>query len=87
METVYISLAAFGGGMTSTILGWLQSGLPFVPRKFFASALRSLLAGGSFAMAYSTVMGTPTIADMIVAFGAGAGVEVLGHRLAGSVKK
>ena len=86
MGTIYVSLAAFGGAITASLLGWLESGVPFVARKFFASALRALVAGGSFAIAYSTVMGTPTIADIVIAFGAGAGVDVIGNRLAGSMK-
>ena len=87
METIYVSLAAAGGALGSSFLGWLESKEDFVPRKFMASFMRAVLSGGAFAVAYSTVMGTPTIADMVVAFGAGAGVDVLGHRLSGSISK
>ena len=83
METIYVSLAAFGGALGSSLLGYLNSKEGFDSRKFTASFMRAILAGGTFAVTYSTVMGAPTIGDMIVAFGAGAGVDVLGHRLAG----
>ena len=86
METIYISLAAAGGALGSSFLGWLTSKEDFIPRKFMASFMRAVLAGGAFAVTYSTVMGAPTIGDMVVAFGAGAGIDVLGHRVAGSVK-
>lgn len=85
METLYVSLSAFGGGLASALLGWLHSGLSFNGRKFSASFLRAVLAGSAVAGTYA-VIGPAGIEDIIMAFGAGAGVDVLGHRLAGSVK-
>ena len=77
----YISLAAFGGGLVSGLLGWLHKGEAFDGKKFFASALRAVVAGGTVAVTYSTVKGSPDIVDIITAFVAGAGVDVIGHRL------
>lgn len=79
METLYVALSAFAGGLASGALGWLRSGTPFTGHKFMASMLRSLLAGGAFATTYALV-GSPKIEDIIIAFGAGAGVDVLLHR-------
>ena len=62
----------------------MRSGQPFIPRKFAASVLRALLAGGAFAGTYAMI-GPAGIEDIIVAFGAGAGVDVLLHRV-GSMK-
>ena len=78
----YISLAAFGGGLASGLLGWLHAGGKFDGKKFFASGLRAVVAGGVAAVAHSQVIGSPTWVEIITAFVAGAGVDVLGHRLA-----
>lgn len=85
MEILYVALAAFGGGIASGIMGWLESGDYFDGRKFMASIVRALIAGGVFALGYS-LTGQVTIIDLITAFCAGAGVDVLGNRLAGSIK-
>lgn len=82
---LYVSLSAFGGGLASAVLGWMRSGQPFIARKFAASVLRALVAGGAFAGTYA-VIGAATMEDIVIAFAAGAGVEVLGHRVAGSMK-
>ncbi len=80
METLFVAASAFGGGLASGELGWLHGGEPFVGRKFAASVVRAFVAGGAFAGAY-TMMGAATIEDMVIAFAAGAGVDVIGHRL------
>ena len=85
MGIVYVSLAACAGGIFSAILGWLESGVTFNGRKFAASALRALTAGIVFAVGY-TIAGNVTIMDIAIAFVAGAGFDVLGNRLAGSIK-
>ena len=85
MGILYVSLAAFGGGIVSALLGWLESGESFIARKFASSVLRSLVAGAAFAITYA-VVGEPDMMSIIVAFMAGAGVDVLGNRLAGSIK-
>ena len=85
MGIVYVSLAAFAGGIASAILGWLDSGEVFAGRKFAASVLRAFVAGLVFAVGY-TLSGKVTVMDIIIAFVAGAGVDVLGNRLAGSIR-
>jgi hypothetical protein len=85
MGILYVSLAAFGGGIISALLGWMESGENFIARKFGASVLRALLAGGAFAATYSIVGGV-SLVDIVIALLAGAGVDVVLHRIAGSIK-
>lgn len=54
-------------------------------RKFFASALRSVLAGAVFAVGETISPGIGGGMGIMAAFLAGAGVDVLGNRLAGSI--
>ncbi len=85
MEILYVALSAFGGGIATAVMGWLESGEVFIGRKFASSVIRALVAGGVFAVGYQLV-GSVSIMDIIIAFAAGAGVDVLGNRLAGSIK-
>lgn len=85
MEILYVALSAFGGGIAAAIMGWLDSGEQFVTRKFTSSLIRALVAGVVFAVGY-TIIGGVTIMDIIIAFCAGAGVDVLGNRVAGSIR-
>lgn len=86
MGILYVSLAAFGGGIVSALLGWMGSGENFIARKFAASVLRALVAGGAWAITYSLVSGVATIENIVMAFLAGAGVDILGKRIAKSLK-
>ena len=85
MGILYVSLAAFGGGIAAGLLGWVESGESFIARKFASTVLRALLAGAAFAMTY-TFVGGVSLADIGIAFLAGAGVDVVAHRIAGSIK-
>ena len=85
MGILYVALAAFGGGIASAVMGWLDSGEVFEGRKFSSSVIRALVAGGVFAIGY-TLVGGVTILDIFIAFVAGAGVDVLGNRVAGSIR-
>lgn len=86
MNLVYIALAAFAGALVSAILGWLETNEPFAARKFLGSVLRAISAAAIFAATYSFKDG-PTPLDFLLAFLGGSGVDVLGNRLAGSIKK
>lgn len=85
MEILFVAVAAFGGGIAAAVMGWLESGEVFIGRKFTASVIRALVAGGVFAVGY-TLVGNISIMDIIIAFCAGAGVDVLGNRVAGSIR-
>ena len=84
MKVLYIALAALIGGVVAALLGWLESGEPFNPRKFGASVIRSLVAAAIFAAGYQ-VSGSIGIIDLLYAFLGGAGVDVIGNRISGKL--
>lgn len=86
MNILWIALAAFCGGLISATLGWCDSGEPFQPRKFLASVLRAVIAGAIFAAGYS-YLDEITGIDIIAALCGGAGVDALGNRAAGAIKR
>jgi len=82
MDRFYIALAALAGGLVAALLGWLESAEPFNSRKFGGSAIRALIAGIVFAVGYQ-LSETVSLLDLFYAFLGGAGVDVLGNRVAG----
>ena len=84
MDRVYIGLIALLGGLVAAFAGWLDSKEPFDGRKFGGSAVRSLIAAAVFAVGYQLSDGASTL-DLFYAFLGGAGVDVLGNRIAGSL--
>lgn len=82
MEKLYIALAALLGGLVAALLGWLESSEPFNTRKFGGSVIRALIAAIVFAVGYH-LSGSLVILDLFYAFLGGAGVDVLGNRIAG----
>ena len=86
MEIVYVGLAAFGGGIVAGLLGWLGKGLPFSGHKFVSNILRAMTAGGVIAISYPFIESMGLWAGLIGAFLAGAGIDVIGHRVAGTMR-
>jgi hypothetical protein len=84
MERLIIALVTLLGGMVAALVGWLDSKEPFDVRKFGGSAVRSLIAGIVFAVGYH-LSGAVSTLDLFYAFLGGAGVDVLGNRIAGSL--
>jgi hypothetical protein len=84
MERLIIALVAVVGGMVAALVGWLDSKEPFDARKFGGSAVRSLIAGIVFAVGYH-LSGAVNTLDLFYAFLGGAGVDVLGNRIAGKL--
>ena len=83
MSTIYIAMAALLGGIVTALLGWLESSESFNMRKFGGSVIRSLIAAAIFAAGYqSNAVG---IIDLVYAFLGGAGVDVIGNRISGSL--
>jgi hypothetical protein len=85
MNVIYIAASAFIGGIVSSLLGWFDSQEAFEARKFAASLVRALIAGVVFAVGYSYTNGLSPI-DIGIAFVGGAGIDVLGNRISGSIK-
>jgi len=86
MDALYLALSAASGCLVASFLGWLSSGENFIARKFLASFLRTIASGGIFATASTLVSGVATWENLVVAFLAGAGIDVVGHRIAGSIR-
>ena len=84
MDVLWIALAAFVGGILAAIAGWLETQEPFNPRKFGSSSVRALLAAVGVAIAYSYANDLSAL-DIAMALLAGAGVDVLGNRVAGAI--
>ena len=84
MERLYIALAALLGGLIAALVGWMESNEPFDPRKFGGSAIRALVASIIFAAGYQ-LSNSVTVLDLFYAFLGGAGVDVLGNRIAGKL--
>ena len=84
MDRLYIGLIALLGGLVSASIGWLDSKEPFDGRKFGRSVVRSLVAAVVFTVGYQLSDGVNTL-DLFYAFLGGAGVDVLGNRIAGSL--
>jgi hypothetical protein len=84
MDRLYIGLVALAGGLVAALVGWLDSQEPFDGRKFGGSAIRSLIAAAVFAVGYQLSDGV-NVLDLFYAFLGGAGVDVLGNRIAGSL--
>lgn len=84
MNVVLIAVAAFLGGIIAALIGWLETQAPFNPRKFAASVTRALVAAIGIAVAYTYVNSLSAL-DIAMAVLAGAGVDVLGNRIAGAI--
>ncbi len=80
MDRLIVALCALAGGLAAAMLGWLESGEAFAPRKFGGSAIRSLIAAVVFALGYE-LMGKLNMPDLFYAFLGGAGLDVLGNRI------
>lgn len=85
MDLIFIALAATIGAVIAGLLGWFGSGEVFNPRKFWPTILRAVIAGGIVAVSYPLIQTLGLWTGLIGAFLTGAGVDVLGNRLAGSI--
>jgi len=74
------------GAITVAILGWIDSGEPFNPRKFASSLLRAVFAGFVSALIFEGTTEATTF-TYLSAFLIGAGIDVAGHRLAGTLNQ
>ena len=89
MYILWYALVAFFGGVVAALVGWLDSHEDFNTRKFMSSVLRALVAGVGFAIAGIILPPTTTTAFIVMlltAFATGAGIDVLGNRIAGAIK-
>ena len=83
---IYVALSAFGGGILTALLGWLDSQEPFNARKFGRSMVAAILSGIGYALAYSAV-DVVGMRDILTAILGGAGVDVISNRVLGTVRR
>ena len=81
---LYIAGVAFIGGITSALLGWLDSNEAFNIRKFTYSIVHSIVAGVGFALTYPYIPPL-TAAMLMVAFLGGMGVDAGLNRAEGAI--
>ena len=83
MDRLFVGLVALLGGLVAALVGWLDSKEPFDGRKFGGSVVRSMIAAAIFTVGYQLSDGVNAL-DLFYAFLGGAGVDVMGNRIAGS---
>lgn len=78
---LWISLAAFGGGILAGYLGYLKSGNAWSWKIFQQSLITGLISGFVFGVGYIFTSEGLTIRDLVIAVLAGAGVDNLTNRV------
>lgn len=77
---------SIAGGVTSAVLGWMDSGEPFDARKFGASLIRTILGSAVAALALQGINSVDVFV-YLTAFLTGAGLDVLGKRAQAALTK
>lgn len=85
MNILYVPLAAGVGAIVAGILGWLESNEPWSTQKYLPTIIRAAVAAIGAAIV-TPVVGQVGWVVIIGAALAGAGFDVVGHRVAG-IKK
>ena len=87
MEVVYIGAAAAIGAVGAGLLGWLgKKGEPLSARKLVPNLIRATIAGATIALAYPFIEQMGFYPGLAAAFLSGSGVDVLAHRVVGTMK-
>ena len=86
MEVLWVALVAWAGGVVAALAGWLESKSKFDPRKFGTSVVRSFIGGITIAYLF-TYKEYLIPLDLLWAFLSGAGVDVIGNRVGGAIRK
>ena len=88
MEVIWIGIAGAVGAVGSGLLGWIgNKGEPFSARKFIPNLIRAVISGATLALAFPFIEEMGFYPGLIGAFLTGAGVDVVAHRLAGTMKQ
>jgi len=85
IELLVLFIATVLGAVTTSGLGWLDSGVAFDARKFVPGVIRGIVAAIIvFIPASAGYLGsTLSLVTILGAFVAGMGVDVVGNRIAG----
>ena len=87
IEILILFIATILGAITTSGLGWLDSGTHFNARKFIPGLIRGIIAAILvFIAQYTGFIGDVTLFTYLGAYLAGGGFDVLGNRLAGIAK-
>lgn len=88
IELLILFLASVFGAVTTSTLGWLDSGYPFDARKFMPGLIRGVIAAIIVFIPASTgyLGATVNLPVILGAFLAGMGIDVAVNRLAGILK-
>lgn len=86
MDVIFIALAASLGALTLSMMGWLNSGETFEPRKFIGSAITALVAGIGVAVAFDYSQGITPI-NVLMAFLIGTGADASRKAIANVIRK
>ena len=81
-ELALLAVATLLGMLLNAVLGWVDSGEPFNPRKFVSSVLRGVVTALGIVVAFpATFPANVSIGFLqnVLAFLSGAGVDSLGH--------
>lgn len=84
IQMLILFLATVTGAVTTSTLGWLDTGDPFNLRKFLPGIIRGIAAAiVVFIATYEGWIGEVTLFTYLGAFIAGMAVDVAGNRVAG----
>lgn len=85
LEMLLLAILAILGALVAAYLGWVDSGEPFDARKFSSSIVRAAVAALVFVAGSYTTQVQASFMVYLGAFLGGAGVDVLGNRVAGAI--
>lgn len=85
LNTLYVILAAVAGGFFTSMSGYLGSGESWDWKKFGSSMIAMFVAAITMAVTLDFAGVTDPVMAYVLAFLAGAGIEVGTHRLAKAV--
>ena len=86
VQYLLIFIVATAGAISTAVLGWLDSGEAFNPRKFASSVLRAVGGGVAIVAVEFVFPAEVTLQTYFLAALAGMGVDALGNRAAGAIK-
>ena len=81
-----LAVAAVIGAILAALLGWAESAESFNAKKLLSSVIRAIVAGILITVGYQYAPSITTW-DYLWSFLAGAGIDVLGNRVAGTILK
>lgn len=86
VELFLLLIATILGAVVNALLGWSESGDAFNTRKFIPSMFRGAIAAVLvFVLSSYANLESITLMIYVLAFLAGAGVDVTGNRIAGTI--